>query len=53
MNWFNQTGWVAVVTLTDRPQSVCSCYVIDSFVGVFVLSLCFLNFLLVRGGGLS
>ena len=34
------TGWVAVVTQTDRPNSVRNRCVIKLFVALFVLSLC-------------
>ena len=38
VNWFNHTGWVAVVTPTDRSKSVRNRWVIEVFSGVFVLS---------------
>ena len=40
----NHTSWVAIVTPTSRPKSVRSSCVIEFFVGVFVLSLCILDF---------
>ena len=33
------TSWVAVVTPTDRPKSVCNCCVIKLLGGVFLLLL--------------
>ena len=30
----NHTSWVAVVTPTDRPKSVCNSYLIELFCGV-------------------
>ena len=39
----NYTSLVAVVTATDRPQSVCNHCVIELFVALFVLSLCSLD----------
>ena len=36
----NHISWVAVVTPTNRPNSVRSHRVIELFGGVFVLSLC-------------
>ena len=39
---------MAVVTPNDRPKSVCNCCVIEDFVGVSVLSLCFWSFLWVK-----
>ena len=39
-NQVNHTSWVAVVTPTDRPQSVRNRCVIELFVALFVLSLC-------------
>ena len=42
--WFNQTSWLAIVTPTDRHKSVGTRCVIEVFGGVFVLSLCVLNF---------
>ena len=41
---FNHTSWVAVVTPTDRPKLVCDRCVMEVVDGVFVLSLCFLEF---------
>ena len=35
INRFNHTSWVAVITQTDRPKSVCS-HVIVVFGGIFV-----------------
>ena len=43
----NHTSWVAKVTPTDRPQSVHNRCTIELFVGGFVLSFCFLTFMLV------
>ena len=40
VNHVNHTSWVAVVTPTDRPKSVCNRCLIDLFVALFVLSLC-------------
>ena len=40
---FNHIIWVAVVTPTDRPESVRNRCVIYIFGGVFVLSCCLLN----------
>ena len=40
VNLVNHTSWVAVVTPTDRPNSVRNCYLINHFVALFVLSLC-------------
>ena len=40
---FNNTSWAAVVTQTDRPNSVCNRCVIEGFSGVFVLSRCFIG----------
>ena len=40
----DHTSWVAIVTPTDRPKSVRNRCVIEVFVGVFVLSRCFLDF---------
>ena len=34
---------MAIVTLTDRPKSVCNRCVIEVFGGVFMLSRCVLN----------
>ena len=39
VNQVNHTSWVAVVTPTDRPKSVCNRCVIELFVALFVLSL--------------
>ena len=39
---FHHISWVAVVTPTDRPKSVCNRCVIEDFDGFFVLSRCFL-----------
>ena len=44
INRFNHTSWVAVATPTDRQKSVRNFCVIDVFGGVFVLSVCFLEF---------
>ena len=41
---FNHTSWVAIVSPTGRPKSVRNLCVIELFVGVLVLSRCFLNF---------
>ena len=41
VNRFNHTSRVAIVTLTDRPKSVCNRCVIEVFDDVFVLSRCF------------
>ena len=40
VNQVNHTSWVAVVTPTDRPNSVRNRCVIELFVAFFVLSLC-------------
>ena len=40
---------MTVVTLTDRPESVCNHCVIEVFGGVFVLSIGFLIFCWYRG----
>ena len=40
VNQVNHTSWVAVVTPTDRPKSVCNSCLIELFVALFVLSLC-------------
>ena len=40
VNQVNHTSWVAVVTPTHHPKSVCNRYVIELFVALFVLSLC-------------
>ena len=40
---FNNTSWAAVVTPTDRPNSVCNRCVIVGLNGVFVLSCCFIG----------
>ena len=37
----NHTSWMAVVTPSDRPKSICNRCVIEVFVGVFVLSIGF------------
>ena len=42
VNRFNYTSWMAVVSRTDRPKSVCNCCVIEVFGGVSALSLDFL-----------
>ena len=34
VNHVNHTSWVAVITPTDRPNSVRNCYVIELFCGV-------------------
>ena len=39
VNQVNHTGWVAVVTPTDRPRSVRNRCVIELFCDFFVLSL--------------
>ena len=44
VNRFNHTSLVAIVTPTDRSKSVRNRCVIEVFGGVFVLSLCFLDF---------
>ena len=43
VNRFNHTSWVAIVTPTDRPNSVCNRCVTKVFDDVFVLSHCFLD----------
>ena len=40
VNQVNHTSWVAVVTPTDRPKSVRNRFYSNSFVALFVLSLC-------------
>ena len=40
VNQANHTSWVAVVTPTDRPNTVPNRCVIELFVALFVLSLC-------------
>ena len=40
VNQVNHTSWVDVVTPTDRPKSVLNRCVIETFVALFVLSLC-------------
>ena len=50
---FNHISWVTIVTQTDRPKSVHNRCVIEVFGGVFVLSLCFLIFLMLVYGLLS
>ena len=52
-NRFNHTLWVAVVTPTDRPQSVRNWCVIESFGSFCVLPSCFLDFSGGVGGLLS
>ena len=44
VNQFHHTSWVAVVTPTDRPKSVCNRCVTEVFGGLFLLSCCFLDF---------
>ena len=44
VNRFNHTSLVAIVTLTDRPKSVCNRCVIEVFGGVFMLSRCVFDF---------
>ena len=44
VNWFNHAGWVAIVTPTDRLNSVGNSCSIKVFGGPYVLSLCFLEF---------
>ena len=46
VNRFNPTSLVAIVTRTDRPESVRNRCVIDVFDGVCALSRCFLGFFL-------
>ena len=49
-NRFNHTSWVAFVTPTDCPTSVCNCCVIEVFGGVFcVVTLLFGFFCRCRG----
>ena len=36
----NHASWVAVITPTDRPKSVCNRCLIEFFVALFVMSLC-------------
>ena len=45
----NHTSWVAIVTPTDRPKSARNRCVIEVFGGVFVLSLCLLDFSVGEG----
>ena len=49
INQVNHTSWVAVVTPTDRPKSVCNRCVIELFVAFFVLSMPFWHFCWWRG----
>ena len=49
VNRFHHTGKVVIVTPTDRPKSFRNRCVIEVFRDVFVLSRCFLDFLLVKG----
>ena len=49
VNRFNHTSWMALVTPTDRPKSVCNRCVIEVFGEVFVLSIGFRIFCLYRG----
>ena len=49
VNWFNYSSWVAVDTPADCPELVDKRCVIEFFVGYFVMSLCFLEFLCVLG----
>ena len=44
VNRFDQTSWVDFITPTDYPKPVRNRCVIEVFCGVFVLSLCFLEF---------
>ena len=44
INRFNHTSWLTVVTPTDRPKPIRNRCVIEDFGGIFVLSLCFLDF---------
>ena len=44
VNRFNRTSGVTIFTPTDRPKSVRNRCLIEDFGGVFVLSLCFLDF---------
>ena len=41
MNRFDHTSWVAIVTPTDRPQSVRNRCVIDVFGGVLCFHVAF------------
>ena len=41
---FSRTRWIAVVTPDNRPGFIRIRFVIEVFVGVIVLSLCFLGF---------
>ena len=43
LNRFNHASGVAVITPTDRPKSARNRCVIESFGGVFMLSLCILG----------
>ena len=43
----NRTSWVAVVTPTDRPKSVCNRCVIELFCGVVCVLTALLTFMLV------
>ena len=45
----DNTSWMTVVTTTDRPKSVRNRYVIEVFVGVFLLSLDSFYFMMVLG----
>ena len=50
VNQVNHTSWVAVVTPTDRPKSVCNCCLIEVFCGVVcVVTLPFWHFCWCRG----
>ena len=50
VNWFYHTSWITIiVTQTDLSKSVRNYCVIEVFGGVFVLSLGFFNFMLVKG----
>ena len=50
LNLVNHTNWVAVVTPTDRPKSVCNRCVIELFCGVVcVVTLPFWHFYWCRG----
>ena len=50
INQVNHTSWVAVVTLTERPKSVCKRCVIELFCGVVcVVTLPFWHFCWCRG----
>ena len=44
----NHSSWIAVASPTDSPRSVRNCYVIKVYGGVFVLSLCSLEFYVGR-----